>query len=52
MCRGLLEKRDLDVDSYVLVHEDAIVGQRIRAFLVLLNNRKVFDIKIECLEIE
>jgi len=47
-----LEKRGLDVDNYVLIHEDAIVGQRIRAFLILLNNRKVFDIKIECLEIE
>jgi len=35
------------VDNYILIHEDPVVGNRIKAFLVLLNDRKVFEFMIE-----
>jgi len=35
------------VDNYILIHEGPIVGNRIKAFLVLLNDRKVFGFTIE-----
>jgi len=38
------------VDSYVLLHEDPIVGDVIKAFVILLGVSKVFEFTIECMD--
>jgi len=39
-----------NVDSYVLLHEDPIVGNVIKAFVILLGASKVFEFAIECMD--
>jgi len=44
--RQMFEK----VDNYVLLHEDPIVGDIIKAFVILLGVSKVFEFTIECMD--
>lgn len=38
------------VNSYVLLHEDPIVGDVIKAFVILLGVSKIFEFTIECMD--